>query len=95
MPDDFAKHLVEAQASFGAIVDFGMRISLALNGQPASEQSALASILHTKMCINCTTLQHIFKASLTDHSSVIALCRMLMEGAIFYQYLMQPVEADE
>jgi hypothetical protein len=51
MPDDFAKHLVEAQASFGAIVDFGMRISLALNGQPASEQSALASILHTKMCI--------------------------------------------
>jgi Family of unknown function (DUF5677) len=95
MPDDFAKHLVEAQGSFGAIVDFGMRISLALNGQPASEQSALASILHTKMCINGTTLQHIFKASLTDHSSVIALCRMLMEGAIFYQYLMQPVEADE
>jgi hypothetical protein len=81
MSQGFAKHLTEAKESFGKVVDFGMRVSLELNGKPATDQSALASVLHTKMCINGTTILHTLKAALTDHSAVIALCRMLMDAA--------------
>lgn len=95
MSEDYKKHLTAARDTFGKIVDFGMRVSLELNGKPATDQSVLASVVHTKMCINGTTILHTLKAALTDHSAVIALCRMLMEASIFYQYLMQDVEKDE
>jgi hypothetical protein len=36
---------------FAEVVDFGLRVSLRLNGEPATEQSKLASIVHTKMCV--------------------------------------------
>lgn len=95
MSEESREQLRGAQESFGKIVDFGMRVSLELNGKPATDQSALASVVHTKMCINGTTIQHVLKAALTDHSAVIALCRMLMEASIFFQYLMQEVEKDQ
>jgi hypothetical protein len=95
MADTIKEHLKGATESFDKIVDFGMRVSLELNGKPATDQSALASVLHTKMCINGTTILHTLRAALTDHSAIIALCRMIMEGAVFYQYLMEKIEEDE
>jgi hypothetical protein len=80
---------------FEEVVDFSFRVSLKLNGLPATEQSALASIVHTKMCITSASVVHMFTAPLFDHSAIVALCRMLMEAMTFYFYLAEDVEPDE
>jgi hypothetical protein len=64
MAEKIEDHLREARESFDKVVDFGMRVSLELNGKPATDQSALASVLQTKMCINGASILHALKAPL-------------------------------
>jgi Family of unknown function (DUF5677) len=91
-PTDFLK---PARESFHRAIDFGLRVSVALNGKPATEQSELASIVQTKMCVTGASIEHMFTAALADHSAIIALCRMVMDACTLYFYLMEKVQADE
>ena len=96
MADSSQNDVFEKQKKdFAEVVDFGLRVSLKLNGELATEQSQLASKVHTKMCVTGSSIQHLFGAPLKDHSAIIALCRMLMEASTLYFYLMESVEADE
>ena len=65
-----ATHLKEAAESFHKVVDFSMRVSLELSGTPATTQTELSSFVHTKMCINGTSIEHMLNAALKDHSAV-------------------------
>src|SRR5258708_6249509 len=91
-PDD---RLKGARESFHRVVDFSLRVSLYLHGEAATGQSELASMVHTKMCVNGASIEHMLDARLKDHSAVIALCRMMMEASVLYLYLMEPVEIEE
>jgi hypothetical protein len=90
-----ATHLKEAAESFHKVVDFSMRVSLELSGTPATTQTELSSFVHTKMCINGTTIEHMLNAALKDHSAVIALCRMIMEASVLFMYLQETVTEEE
>jgi len=85
----------DEKKSFGGVVDFALRISLKLNGEPANEQSELYSIVQTKMSVTGASIEHLFSAPLKDHSAVIALCRMIMEAMTLFFYLKETVSEDE
>ena len=87
-------HLKQASQSFHEVVDFSMRVSLALGGAPVI-RSALPSIVHTKMTINGASAEQLLKAPLKDHSAIIGVCRMIMEASILFQYLMEEVSSEE
>jgi hypothetical protein len=90
-----ADYLAEATESFRRVVDFSMRVSLVLNGAPATEQTELSSFVHTKMCITGASIEHMLRARLNDHSAIIALCRMIMEASVLFMYLQEAVGDDE
>jgi hypothetical protein len=90
-----ATHLKEAAESFHKVVDFSMRVSLELSGTPATTQTELSSFVHTKKCINGTSIEHMLNAALKDHSAVIALCRMIMEASVLFMYLQETVTEEE
>jgi hypothetical protein len=89
------QHLQGAIESLHKVVDFSMRVSLRLRGTPATDQSELASIVHAKMCINGASAGHMLRSTLTDHSVIIGICRMIMEASILFQYLMENISAEE
>jgi len=95
MEDKPVDHLKGARKSFHIVVDFALRVSLALNGKPATNQSELASVVQAKMAVNGASIEHVLGAPIFDHSVVISLCRMIMESSVFFQYLRETVDQDE
>ncbi len=95
MEKKIEEHFKSAASSLHKAVDFGLRVSLELNGKPATDQTQLASIVHTKMSVNGASVEHMLAAPLTDHSVVLCLCRMIMEASVLYQYLIESVDNDE
>lgn len=95
MTDIEDENLANSRESFDKVVDFSMRVSLEMNGKPATQQTELASFVHTKMCITSTSVEHMFEAKFADHSAIMALCRMLMEGSNFFMYIMELTSDEE
>jgi hypothetical protein len=84
-----------ALESLHEVVDFSLRVSLALNGQPTTRQGEFASIEHAKISINGTSIEQAAKGPLFDHSAIISLSRMIMEGGVLFHYLLEAVPEDE
>src|SRR5437763_89133 len=95
MNDDVKELLSKVRNDFATVTDFALRVSGALVGTPTTEAGEFASIVHAKMCANAVSIEHQFSAPLADHSTIIAICRMIMEAMVLYFYLQEPVDADQ
>src|ERR1039457_5080663 len=91
-PEELLKRTLK---TFHTVIDFALRVSLKLNGQPTTVLSEMASIVHTKMCINATSAEHLCGAKLFDHSAIMTVCRMCLEAMTLYYYLNKEVDAAE
>jgi len=91
-PEELLKRTLK---TFHTVIDFALRVSLKLNGQPTTVPGEMASIVHTKMCINATSAEHLCGAKLFDHSAIMTVCRMCMEAMTLYYYLNEEVDATE
>ena len=81
--------------TFRSVLDFGLRVSLKLNGRSTTVPGEMASIVHTKMCVNAASAGYLCEVPLFDHSAIMTVCRMCVDGMTLYFYLNESVSADE
>jgi hypothetical protein len=81
--------------TFNRILVFALRVSAELRGERTTDAGEMASIIHTKMCINAVSAERLCEAKFFDHSAIMALCRMIMEAMTLYCYLQETVESAE
>jgi hypothetical protein len=77
---------------FHRVIDFGLRVSLRLRGQPTDDAGYFASIIHTKMSTNAISMETLCRSEILDHSAVMTICRMIIEGMTLFYYLIEKVE---
>jgi hypothetical protein len=87
--------LRDTMKTFNRILVFALRVSAELRGERTTDAGEMASIIHTKMCINAISAERLSEAKFFDHSAIMAVCRMIMEGMTLYCYLHETVESAE
>jgi len=95
MPTDDNDELKRILKDLPKVIDFALRVSMALRGRPTTTAGESASIIHTKMTINAISAERVSTNNLFDHSAVISICRMVMEAMTLYFYLSEAVDADQ
>jgi hypothetical protein len=80
---------------FNRALDFALRVSVALRGSPANQQGQLASAVHFKMCMHGASIRALSGETPLDHSAILAVSRMLVDGMTMYYYLLEPVADEE
>ena len=80
---------------FKDVLDFALRVSVALSGLPTDQPGEFSSAVHMKMCIHGSSVLELSEADFLDHSALLSLSRMLIEGMTMYYYIRQPVSAEE
>lgn len=74
---------------------FANHVSLELAGEPTTRAGEMASMLHAKMCAHARTVGAICASSMFDHSALMSLARMMVEGLTMFTYIMEPVPAEQ
>ena len=85
----------EALDELAVIGGFSNHVSIALVGLPTNRAGELASMVHAKMCAHGRSIGAICKSSMFDHSAIISLGRMMMDGMTMYFYLLEKITDDE
>ena len=81
--------------TFNRVTSFAFRVSLELKGEKTTIAGEMASVVYTKMCVTSSSIENLCRAKLFDHSAIMTLCRMVMEGMTLYFYLAETVSDDE
>jgi len=81
----------DALADLAEIGGFSNMVSVELQGSPTDRQGELASMVHAKMCAHARSIGAIAQSPMFDHSAIVSLSRMIVEGLTMYAYLKQPV----
>lgn len=85
----------QAIKDMAVIGGFSSHVSMVAAGHGTTEQGALASMVHAKMCAHAHSIAAICKSAMFDHSAIMSLARMLMEGMTMYHYLSEEITSDE
>ncbi len=85
----------EAHQDLIKTIDFALRVSEQLRGESTSDAGEMASMVHTRMCINAASAEWLCRGPLFDHSGIMAISRMVMEAMTVYFYLIQGVSPAE
>lgn len=72
-----------------------IQVSLVCKGAPTTRGGAMASMVHGKMIAHARSIGAITRSPLFDHSGILDLARMIMEGMTAYFYLREAVDDDE
>lgn len=91
MSEPAALLLEDALADLATIGGFSNMVSIELRGSPTDRQGELASMVHAKMCAHARSIGAIALSPMFDHSAIVGLSRMIVEGLTMYAYLKQPV----
>lgn len=94
-PSEAKKMFEKAFHELAHVGGFSNTVSMTLTGLPTSMQGQLASMTHAKMCVHARSIGAVCQSSMFDHSAIIALSRMLVEGLTFYHYLNEDVSEAE
>jgi hypothetical protein len=89
MSDDAAKQFEDALADLATIGGFSNMVSIELRGSPTDRQGELASMVHGKMCAHARSIGAVAQSPMFDHSAIVSLSRMIVEGLTMYVYLKQ------
>lgn len=92
--DDGPTLLKDALSELATIGGFSNMVSIELAGAPTDRQGELASMVHGKMCAHARSIGAIAGSPMFDHSGIVGLARMIVEGLTMYAYLRQPVPAE-
>lgn len=84
----------DALADLAKIGGFSNMVSVELRGSPTDYPGELASMVHGKMCAHARSVGAIARSSMFDHSAIVGLSRMIVEGLTMYAYLKQLVPKD-
>lgn len=74
---------------------FANHVSMVLSGTPTDIQGELASMVHAKMCAHARSIGAVAQSSMFDHSAIMALARMMIEGMTMSSYIRELVSAEE
>lgn len=79
-------------SNLATVGGFAIYVSAMFRGQSTTPANSLASMVHGKMIAHSRSIGAITRPSLVDHSGVLALARMIVEGMITLFYLREPVD---
>lgn len=91
MSEEAGKLFETALNDLAKIGGFSNMVSIELRGAPTDRQGELASMVHGKMCAHARSIGAIAQSPMFDHSAIVGLARMIVEGLTMYAYLKQPV----
>lgn len=94
MSDEAAKAFEVALDELAKIGGFSNMVSVELRGAPTDRQGELASMVHAKMCAHARSIGALAHSPMFDHSGIVGLSRMIVEGLTMYVYLKQPVSEE-
>ncbi|HEY2232616.1 MAG TPA: hypothetical protein VGK01_03990 [Candidatus Angelobacter sp.] len=94
-PENDHDFFAEALNDLSTTVNFALRVSEKIEGEPASVPSEMASMVHAKMCVNAFSAASLCWQEFFDHSGVLSLCRMVLEGMTMYFYLTEVCAPEE
>lgn len=80
---------------FHRVTLFAFKVSAASNGMPTTDAGEMASMIHTKMCVNAASVEKLAKEDLFDHSAIMTVCRMIIDGMTMYFYLSESISDSE
>lgn len=86
MSEDATKVFEEALADLAKIGGFSNMASIELRGRSTDRQGELASMVHGKMCAHARSIGAVAQSSMFDHSAIVGLSRMIVEGLTMYAY---------
>jgi hypothetical protein len=72
-----------------------IHVSSVCKGMPTTRGGSMASMVHGKMIAHARSIGAIARSSMFDHSGILDLARMIMEGMTAFFYLREPVHDDE
>lgn len=70
---------------------FAIAVSAALKGRPTTRQGELASMVFGRMCAHGRSIGALVQSGMFDHSAIMAIARMLVDGMTMHSYLREPV----
>lgn len=94
MSDDASRLFDGALNELAEIGGFSNMVSVELRGSPTDHAGELASMVHAKMCAHARSIGSIAQSPMFDHSAIVGLSRMIVEGLTMYAYLKQSVSED-
>jgi hypothetical protein len=77
--------------SLSEIGPFALQVSKAFRGKPADRRGQLASVVFGKICTHARSVVTLTESIMFDHSAIIAVSRMVVEGMTMFFYLRQEV----
>lgn len=89
--DDPREMFLSAMKQLATIGGLANNVSMLIRGEPTTISRELASMVHGRMCAHARSIGAIATSSMFDHSAIMALSRMLMDGLSMYTYLREPV----
>ncbi|MEN5229749.1 hypothetical protein [Brevundimonas naejangsanensis] len=91
MTDEAEAVFQGAMEELAKIGGFSNMVSIELRGRPTDRPGELASMVHAKMCAHARSIGAIVQSPVFDHSAIVGLSRMILEGLTMYAYLKQAV----
>jgi hypothetical protein len=77
--------------TLAVVAGFSNRVSLLLRGESTTRNGELASMVHARLCAHARSVGGIATSSMFDHSAIMALARMIIDGMTMFCYLMEAV----
>ena len=74
---------------------FSNHVSMELAGRPTTRAGEYASMVHGKMCATARSIGAICESPMFDHSAIMGLSRVMMDGLTMFCYLHEPVSAEQ
>lgn len=94
-PNEGEPIFAKAIDNIAVVGGFSNHVSMVLKGAQTDEQGALASMIHAKMCAHARSIGAICKSSMFDHSAIMSIARLVLEGMTMFYYLREKVGGDE
>jgi hypothetical protein len=94
-PESDHDFFAEALNDLSTTVNFALRVSEKLAGESTSKPVEMASMVHAKMCVNAFSAANLCWQEFFDHSGILSLCRMVLEGMTMYCYLTEVCTPEE
>lgn len=83
---------LDALSQLATLGGLSNNVSLLLRGESTTRSGELASMVYASMCAHARSVGAIATSSMFDHSAILALSRMLVDGLTMYAYLRESVE---
>lgn len=88
-PESLFKAALDELAIVGG---FSNHVSMVVTGSATDERHQMASTVHAKICANARSIGAISKSSMFDHSAIMSVARMIVDGMTMFFYLWEDID---